>query len=94
MTRTCLLVVAVALLAAPGPVHAVTLEWTRQLGSPDYESGTAVTADGLGSVYISGHTGGSLGGANAGGWDAFVSKYDAAGSLLWTRQLGLSTSPD
>ena len=40
-----------------------------------------VSADGLGNVYISGYTDGSLGGPNAGGDDAFVSKYDAAGTL-------------
>ena len=51
-----------------------------------------VSADGLGNVYISGYTGGSLGGPNAGGNDAFVSKYDAAGNFQWTRQLGTSAS--
>ena len=40
-----------------------------------------MSADGLGNVYISGYTDGSLGGPNAGGYDAFVSKYDAAGTL-------------
>src|SRR5262249_49751428 len=33
----------------------------------------------------------SLGGPNAGGNDAFVSKYDAAGNFQWTRQLGTSS---
>jgi hypothetical protein len=33
-----------------------------------------VSADGLGNVYISGYTEGSLGGTNAGGTDAFVAK--------------------
>jgi hypothetical protein len=49
-----------------------------------------VSADGLGNVYISGVTHGALGGPNAGNADAFVSKYDAAGALLWTRQFGTS----
>ena len=49
-----------------------------------------VAADGLGNVYISGRTLGSLGGPNAGGNDAFVSKYDAAGNFQWTHQLGTS----
>jgi hypothetical protein len=44
-----------------------------------------VSADGLGSVYIAGQTGGSLGGLNAGLDDAFLSKYAANGNLLWTR---------
>ena len=41
-------------------------------------------AYGLGSVYISGDTHGSLEGTNAGSYDAFVSKYNANGMLNWT----------
>jgi hypothetical protein len=68
---------------------AGSLQWTRQLGSSKNDRSEAVSADGLGNVYISGLTQGSLGGPYAGGnYDAFVSKYDAAGSLQWTRQLG------
>jgi len=68
-----------------------TVEWIRQLGTSRHDYSSGVSADGLGSVYISGHTGGSLGGPNAGGGDAVVSKYDSGGSLLWTRQLGTSS---
>ncbi len=32
--------------------------------------------DAFGNAYISGFTDGSLGGANAGGWDAFLVKYE------------------
>ena len=60
---------------------AGTLQWTRQLGTSADDVSYGVSADGLGNVYISGCTGGSLGGPNAGGNDAFVSKYDAAGTL-------------
>ena len=74
--------------AAPARAH--TLEWTRQLGTSKTDSSISVAADELGSVYISGYTGGSLGGPNAGGNDAFISKYDASGTLQWTRQLGTS----
>jgi hypothetical protein len=63
-------------------------QWTRRLGTPQFDHGHAVSADGLGHVYISGETFGSLGGPNAGGFDAFASQYDAAGSLQWTRQVG------
>ena len=65
-------------------------QWTRQLGTSATDVSYGVSADGLGNVYISGYTDGSLGGPNAGGTDAFVSKYDAAGTLQWTRQLGTS----
>lgn len=56
-----------------------------------------VTADSSGSVYVASGTSGDLGGPNAGGapsppyrWDAFVTKFDAAGSLKWTEQFGTS----
>jgi hypothetical protein len=64
------------------------LLWTRQLGTPQYDQAYEVSTDGLGNVYIAGRTDGSLGGPNAGGRDAFVSKYNNAGDLLWTKQFG------
>ncbi len=72
---------------------AGSLQWIRQLGTPGYgprydEQGTGVSADGLGNVYITGYTGGSLGGPHAGLDDAWLAKYDAAGDQLWIRQLG------
>jgi hypothetical protein len=69
---------------ASGQTH----EWTEQLGSVSSEGSRGVSADGSGNVYIAGWTSGSLGGSNAGYFDAFVSKYDASGTLQWTRQLG------
>lgn len=66
------------------------LQWIEQLGTADGEYGIGVVADSLGNVVVSGRTGGSLGGANAGGNDAFVAKYDATGMLLWSEQLGTS----
>ncbi len=68
-----------------------TLLWTEQLGTSGVDLSNGVSADGLGNVYISGFTEGSLEGTNAGGQDAFVSKYDASGTLLWTEQLGTSS---
>ena len=68
------------------------LLWTRQLGTPEEDQSMGVSADGGGNVYISGFTKGPLGGPNAGGADAFVSKYDADGNLLWTRQWGTSAA--
>ena len=37
-------------------------------------------------------TAGSLGGPNAGNFDVFLRKYDSAGNVLWTRQLGTSAA--
>lgn len=67
-------------------------QWTEQLGTALYDSGAGVSADALGNIYISGFTLGSLGGANIGGFDAFVSNYDASGNLIWTSQLGTSAN--
>lgn len=79
------------LLALVRPAPAVSLQWVRQLGTRSHDVGASVSADGTGSVYISGYTAGNLGGTYAGDLDAFVSKYNAAGSLQWTRQLGASS---
>lgn len=65
-------------------LKAQNLEWVRQLESDFYDESRSVSTDSLGNVYISGYT--VLG---AGDSDAFVSKYDASGSLQWTRQLGI-----
>jgi hypothetical protein len=59
-------------------------QWMRQLASAQGVAAIGVSADGLGNAYISGRLGGWLG-ANE---DAFLSKYDAAGALQWTRQFG------
>jgi hypothetical protein len=68
---------------------AGNLQWTRQLGTSSYgDDSYGVSADGAGNVYITGVTPGSLAGPNAGVNDAFVAKYDSAGDLLWTRQIG------
>lgn len=68
------------------------VQWTQQLGTSSHDRSWGVAADGLGSVYISGTTGGSLAGASAGGEDAFLRKYAADGSIQWSRQLGTSGS--
>ncbi|WP_254564661.1 SBBP repeat-containing protein [Oscillatoria sp. HE19RPO] len=64
------------------------LLWTRQLGSPDVDVAFGVAIDSVGNVYITGQTAGDLEDTNAGNDDAFVTKYDTNGNLLWTRQLG------
>jgi hypothetical protein len=69
-----------------------TLLWSRQLGTAGRDQSTGVSVDGLGNIYISGYTDGSLEGLNSGEYDAFLSKYDPDGTLLWTRQLGTAES--
>lgn len=63
--------------------------WTHQLGVAGYETTAyGVCTDGLSGLYVTGTTTGALGGPAAGGLDAFIARYDASGTLLWTRQLG------
>jgi hypothetical protein len=65
--------------------------WTRQVGSHAGDSSWNVAADGLGSVFIVGQTFGNMADFNRGLQDAFVSKFDDAGNLAWTRQFGTSS---
>lgn len=65
-------------------------QWTRQIGTADYENTTRVAADALGNVYLSGSTYQSLGGPVSGVEDAYLFKYDSSGNLIWSRQFGTS----
>jgi hypothetical protein len=72
-----------------------TVAWTRQFGSPAYDSAMGdrggIAADAAGNVYVVGRTDGVLPGeSSAGGSDAFVRKYNTAGDVQWTRQFGTS----
>ena len=62
--------------------------WTRLVGGGGGDQGFAVAADNFGNGIIAGATQSSLAGGNAGAWDLFVAKYDAAGNLVWLRQRG------
>jgi hypothetical protein len=84
-----LVLVTVAAYAAESPYD---LAWTRQIGTTTDDYGQSVAVDGSGNAYISGYTYGSLGGPNAGYWDAFLVKYNSSGSLLWKRQIGTTTT--
>jgi hypothetical protein len=74
---------ALIALAAP-PAHAQTLEWVRQFGTTQPETGLGISADGLGNVYITGSAGDAIGFFVE---DAFLSKYDAAGQHQWTQYI-------
>ena len=64
--------------------------WTSQIGSASNDHSLSVAVDGSGNSYISGLTYGDLGGTNAGGADAFLTKFDSLGSEVWTSQIGTS----
>ena len=66
------------------------LQWSRQLGTSARDERDGVSADGVGNVYFAGFTEGNLNRVNNGSLDGFVGKYDAAGTLVWIRQLGTS----
>jgi len=65
--------------------------WTTQIGTSDSDASYSVAVDASGNAYISGGTHGDLGGPNAGSCDAFLSKFDSSGNLLWTTQIGTSS---
>ncbi len=88
----------------PGETHAGGLDlfvckydldgnivWTRQFGTATYERAYAVAVDASG-VYVTGTW--AANNSRGGRGDAFVRKYDANGSLLWTREYGTDWETD
>jgi len=66
--------------------------WTMQFGTSADDGASGVAADASGNVYVAGGTDGTLPEqSSSGSWDAYVRKYDGAGSELWTMQFGTST---
>jgi hypothetical protein len=68
-----------------------TLLWSRQIGTSGQDYSNAGTVDAAGNAYITGSTQGNLAGVSAGSTDAFLFKYDPAGNVLWSRQIGTSS---
>ncbi len=64
--------------------------WTRQFGTSEYDYAYGVTTDSSGNAYVVGSTGGNLAATNSGSDDAFIRKYNASGTALWTRQFTFS----
>lgn len=63
--------------------------WTRQFGVGGSDGAGPAAVDALSNIYLVGYTSGTLPGqASAGGWDAFIRKYDKDGTEVWTRQFG------
>ena len=68
-----------------------TFFWARQFGSSSMDAANSVSLDTSGNAIVAGYTSGVLPGqSSAGGNDAFVTKYSASGTLVWTRQFGSS----
>jgi hypothetical protein len=68
---------------------AGNVRWTMQFGTSAGEEAFDVCSDSMGQLFVTGYTGGNLGGqTHAGLGDAFLTKVSAAGSLEWTRLVG------
>lgn len=66
-----------------------TIAWTVQWGTAAGDIGNAVALDGDGNIAVAGWTGGALDdNTSVGGEDIFVTKWEAAGTKAWTRQIG------
>ena len=64
------------------------IQWARQFGSVEHDRARGV-ANYATDAYVAGWAAEALlGQQHIGGQDAFVSKYDRDGTLLWTRQFG------
>ncbi len=64
------------------------LLWSRQLGGSGQDRPSAMATTSDGGLVVVGHSTGPLAGlANSGLEDAFVLRFDAAGSLLWARSI-------
>ncbi len=77
--------------------------WRRQDGTPGDEELHAVRPAPDGGVYVAIASTGDLDGANAGGWDVYLRRYDDSGEVTWRaglhdeadlRAYGLATGPD
>jgi Beta-propeller repeat len=84
----CAGITNIAVASGPPPV----VLWGTQIGTEREDGADAVAVDMLGNVFVSGITGGNLGGANRGDFDVFVARFDGSnGSRVWTQQFGTSS---
>jgi hypothetical protein len=78
-------------LALVPTAHGQEIEWIRQFGSSSFDLAWGISVDASG-IYVAGWTDHALPGqTSTGGRDAFVRKYDADGTEVWTRQFGTSS---
>ena len=68
-----------------------SLIWTVLQGTAAKEEARTIATGPDGSIYLTGHTSGNLGGQiNNGGEDAFITKISENGIIQWTKLLGTS----
>jgi Ca2+-binding RTX toxin-like protein len=67
--------------------------WIDQFGSSSSDNANGITIDSSGNVYVVGYTASTLpGNTKLGINDAFITKYNASGNILWIKQFGSSLS--
>jgi len=67
-------------------------QWTKQLGTSEFDNGKGLTVDSSDNIYVTGQTDGGLdGNTNSGRQDIFLVKYNLSGVKQWTQQLGTSS---
>ena len=65
------------------------LAWTRLIGGTRNDSAINVSTSPDGFIYVTGTTESNFDGQNLnGGRDAFISKYNSTGNLIWTKFIG------
>ena len=68
--------------------------WTKQFGTSGFDTGRALSANTT-NIFVVGATSGTFSGETpSGGQDAFLSKLDSSGNVLWTKQFGSTGSDD
>lgn len=85
--------VAASLCVAAPTAAAAPQVWGKQISTGSIESVADVVPDGAGGTYECGQTYGDLGGEHLGLGDAFVTRRDADGQVLWSRSVA-TTSVD
>jgi hypothetical protein len=68
--------------------------WILQFGTSLTDDAIACAPDKTGGVYVTGKTGGSLGGPNEGGFDIYVAHFNNAGEQIWIDQFGTPTGAE
>jgi len=71
-----------------------TKQWTKLLGTSEWDNGQGVTNDSSGNIYVYGFTFGDIdGNTHSGEYDSdiFLVKFNSSGTKQWTKQLGTSS---
>jgi hypothetical protein len=78
--------------ARSAPSEIIDLDWVRQFGTTGRDASFGLSVDGDGNVYVVGLSTDDLGGPNAGGNDASLTKFDSDGNAQWSGQIGTASS--